>query len=93
MIHYGKQCCQERLTRLRNPSAGPVFSLESPDWNQPNLKPCQVPMRPSPKRSSPFDSKWESAGHAIFGAVTQGKYIIQFSQQPPTLDEIFAEWE
>ncbi|VDG26206.1 ABC transporter ATP-binding protein [Lactiplantibacillus mudanjiangensis] len=29
------------------------------------------------------------AGPAIFDAVTQGHYIQEFSQQPPTLDEIF----
>ncbi|ETY73360.1 ABC transporter ATP-binding protein [Lactiplantibacillus fabifermentans] len=29
------------------------------------------------------------AGPAIFAAVTQGEYIQEFSQQPPTLDEIF----
>lgn len=29
------------------------------------------------------------AGPAIFDALTQGHYIAEFSQQPPTLDEIF----
>lgn len=29
------------------------------------------------------------AGPAIFQALTQGQYIEEFSQQPPTLDEIF----
>ncbi|CAJ1193549.1 Vitamin B12 import ATP-binding protein BtuD [Companilactobacillus paralimentarius] len=31
----------------------------------------------------------ETAGPAIFDELTQGKYIEEFSQQPPTLDEIF----
>lgn len=30
-----------------------------------------------------------NAGPAIFDALTQGHYIEEFSQQPPTLDEIF----
>lgn len=30
-----------------------------------------------------------TAGPAIFDALTQGHYIEEFSQQPPTLDEIF----
>ena len=30
-----------------------------------------------------------TAGPAIFDALTKGHYIEEFSQQPPTLDEIF----
>lgn len=31
----------------------------------------------------------ESYGQALFNTITQGKYIQTFSQQPPTLEEIF----
>jgi len=31
----------------------------------------------------------ENAGTDIFDELTQGKYIEEFSQQPPTLNEIF----
>ncbi|MCX0325516.1 ABC transporter ATP-binding protein [Apilactobacillus kunkeei] len=33
----------------------------------------------------------EEYGKALFNAVSRGEYIEEFSQQPPTLDEIFRE--
>ena len=65
--------------------------LESPDWNQAQLQalPGVEMVRHLSGHRYHLILSDESAGHAIFDAVTQGKYIAQFSQQPPTLDEIF----
>lgn len=45
-----------------------------------------IPRQPGQYRLHLADA---NAGRAIFQALTHGEYIEEFSQQPPTLDEIF----
>ena len=71
------RCCRERLTRLRSPFGRTRIFLESPDWNQAQLQPTRRRKGPSPSgHRYHLILGDESAGHAIFDAVTQGKYIL-----------------
>ncbi len=91
MIHYGKQVLSGTVDEVKESFGRTRIFLESPDWNQAQLEalPGVEKVRHLSGHRYHLILSEESAGHAIFDAVTQGKYIAQFSQQPPTLDEIF----
>ena len=91
MIHYGKQVLSGTVDEVKESFGRTRIFLESPDWNQAQLQalPGVEKVRHLSGHRYHLILSEESAGHAIFDAVTQGKYIAQFSQQPPTLDEIF----
>ena len=91
MIHYGKQVLSGRVDEVKESFGRTRIFLESPDWNQAQLEalPGVEKVRHLSGHRYHLILSDESVGHAIFDAVTQGKYIAQFSQQPPTLDEIF----
>ena len=91
MIHYGKQVLSGTVDEVKESFGRTRIFLESPDWNQVQLQalPGVEKVRHLSGHRYHLILSEESAGHAIFDAVTQGKYIAQFSQQPPTLDEIF----
>ena len=91
MIHYGKQVLSGTVDEVKESFGRTRIFLESPDWNQAQLQalPGVEKVRHLSGHRYHLILSDESAGHAIFDAVTQGKYIAQFSQQPPTLDEIF----
>ena len=91
MIHYGKQVLSGTVDEVKESFGRTRIFLESPDWNQAQLQalPGVEKVRHLSGHRYHLILSEESAGHAIFDEVTQGKYIAQFSQQPPTLDEIF----
>lgn len=92
MLKDGKQVLGGTLAEIRQRFGRTKVFLEAPVStealnNIPGVK--RIVEKPERSRIVYLDN--EEAGHAVYDLATKDGYIYQFSQQPPSLDEIFKE--
>lgn len=92
MLKDGKQVLGGTLAEIRQRFGRTKVFLEAPVStealsNIPGVK--HIVERSERGRIVYLDN--EEAGHAVYDLATKDGYIYQFSQQPPSLDEIFKE--
>ncbi|MGX7108174.1 ABC transporter ATP-binding protein [Facklamia miroungae] len=91
MILNGEQVLYGTINEVREQFGRVRIYIESNKWNQESLS--EIEGVESVIRTSPdhytLNLSDESYGPSIFQKITQGQYISMFSQQPPTLEEIF----
>lgn len=90
MLRNGQVVLNGTVRAVRQ-SFGKTRILVTTDWSKTQLEelPHVIQVQQHEEKRFILDLDDETAGPAIFEALTQGKYIEEFSQQPPTLDEIF----
>lgn len=91
MIHNGKQVLYGTVSQVRESFGRTKLFLETEQWAVDNLSALEGVESVKQRRKNNFllTLKDESYGERLFEQVTQGQYIRTFSQQPPTLEEIF----
>lgn len=92
MLKDGKQVLGGTLAEIRQRFGRTKVFLEAPVSTEalnhiPGVK--RIVEKPERSRIVYLDN--EEAGHAVYDLATRDGYIYQFSQQPPSLDEIFKE--
>ncbi|MCR8968658.1 ABC transporter ATP-binding protein [Facklamia sp. 7083-14-GEN3] len=91
MILNGEQVLYGSINEVRDQFGRIRIYIESDKWNEASLS--EIEGVDSVVRTSPnhytLNLKEESFGPSIFQTITQGQFIPMFSQQPPTLEEIF----
>lgn len=90
MLKKGKTVLQGPVQAIRESFGRTRLYLETDEFNQADLA-AMAGVTSVTKQDGGFLLKLtnEEAGHAIFDKVTANGYIPAFSQQPPTLAEIF----
>lgn len=91
MIHNGKQVLYGTVSEVRESFGRTKLFLETNQWNLERLSELDGVTNVQQRGMDNFVLSLADAsfGEAIFNQVTHGKYIRTFSQQPPTLEEIF----
>ncbi|MGF3076638.1 ABC transporter ATP-binding protein [Facklamia sp. P12955] len=91
MILDGEQVLYGSINEVREQFGRIRIYIESKKWNEASL--LEIEGVDSVVRTSPdhytLNLSDESFGPSIFQTITQGQFIPMFSQQPPTLEEIF----
>lgn len=90
MLRNGKIVLNGTVREVRQ-SFGRTRIFVTTDWTQEELAklPHVTGVELLEEKRYLLDLDDESAGEDIFNQLTQGHYIEEFSQQPPTLNEIF----
>lgn len=90
MLRKGDVVLHGTLTEVRN-QFGKTELYVTTDWTPDRLQalPGVAAVTVRQPRQYLLQLSDPAAGPAIFEALTEGHYIEEFSQQPPTLDEIF----
>lgn len=90
MLRNGQVVLEGTVRDVRQ-SFGKTRILVTIDWTKEQLLalPHVLQVQRHEEKRYVLDLDDETAGPDIFETLTQGKYIEEFSQQPPTLDEIF----
>lgn len=91
MIHNGKRVLYGSVSEVRESFGRTKLFLETDQWTEERLSALEGVVDVKSRGLGSFMLTLEDAsfGEAIFQEVTQGRYIRTFSQQPPTLEEIF----
>lgn len=91
MIHNGKQVLYGTVNDVRESFGRTNLTIETPQWDADQLANLEGVLSVEALGNHVYKLKLEeeSFGRAIFDKVTQGHYIANFNQQPPTLEEIF----
>ncbi|UUX34363.1 ABC transporter ATP-binding protein [Fundicoccus culcitae] len=91
MIHYGKTVLYGPVNEVRNSFGRVKIFIESKDWTKESLEQLEgvVSVVEQGYDNYVLHLANESYGQALFNAITKGNYLPKFSQQPPTLEEIF----
>lgn len=90
MLKLGKVVLNGRIEDVRN-QFGKDRLFVTTDWEEQRLKQLEHVVEVTHLADKKYLLKLDDpvAGRAIFHALTQGDYIEEFSQQAPSLDEIF----
>ena len=91
MIHDGQQVLYGKIRETRESFGRTRIEVEAPDWTKDQLQALEGVDHVTVKEDNYYRLYLtdEAYGPAIFQSLTQGNYIRHFSQQPPTLEEIF----
>ncbi|MDO4432653.1 MAG: ABC transporter ATP-binding protein [Aerococcaceae bacterium] len=91
MIHHGEQLLYGTVDEVRESFGRTKLVLETTEWTKEQLLELEGVVSVAQPKAHYFELTLaqEHYGRAIFDAVTGGNYIQTFSQQPPTLEEIF----
>lgn len=91
MIHHGKQLLYGEINEVRESFGRTFIYIETPDWTLEELKELEGVIDVKETRKNQYTLKLEDAsyGEPLFKTISKGEYLPKFSQQPPTLEEIF----
>ena len=91
MIHDGEQVLYGKIREIRESFGRTRIEVEAPDWTKDQLQALEGVDHVGVKEDNYYRLYLtdESYRPAIFQTLTHGNYIRHFSQQPPTLEEIF----
>lgn len=91
MIHNGEKVLYGPVNEVRNTFGRINLFIETDQWSTEELR--QLEGVTSVREEAPHQFKLtladESYGPALFETITKGQYIANFSQTPPSLEEIF----
>lgn len=91
MVHNGKRVLYGMVSQVRESFGRTKLFLDTNQWNVDSLSVLEGVASVKQRDTDSFLLTLEddSYGEVLFKQVTQGQYIRTFSQQPPTLEEIF----
>lgn len=91
MIHHGKQLLYGEINEVRESFGRTFIYIETSDWTQESLSNLEGVESVIETRKDNFTLKLEdtSYGKTLFKTISKGDYLPKFSQQPPTLEQIF----
>lgn len=91
MIHHGKQLLYGEINEVRETFGRTFIYIETSDWTQESLSNLEGVESVIETRKDNFTLKLEdtSYGKTLFKTISKGDYLPKFSQQPPTLEQIF----
>lgn len=91
MIHHGNQVLSGTVDEVKESFGRTRLFIETPNWTAEQLQQLEGVKEVHPLTAHKFQLilEEESYGRAIFDQVSGGNYLPMFSQQTPTLDEIF----
>lgn len=91
MVHNGKRVLYGTVSQVRESFGRTKLFLDTNQWNVDSLSVLEGVASVKHRDTDSFLLTLEddSYGEVLFKQVTQGQYIRTFSQQPPTLEEIF----
>lgn len=91
MIVNGRQVLHGTIAEIRKSFGRIKIHLETDHWDEKSLSQLEgvKEVRQNRDRTYTLTLREESYGPQIFQAVSSGRYIQMFSQQPPSLEEIF----
>ncbi|WP_195854768.1 ABC transporter ATP-binding protein [Aerococcus mictus] len=91
MIHDGEQVLYGKIREIRESFGRTRIEVEAPDWTKDQLQALEGVDHVGIKEDNYYRLSLtdESYGPAISQPLPHGNYIRHFSQQPPTLEEIF----
>lgn len=91
MVHNGKRVLYGTVSQVRESFGRTKLFLDTNQWNVDSLSVLEGVASVKQRDTDSFLLTLEddSYGEVLFKQVTQGQYIRTFSQQPPTLEEIF----
>lgn len=91
MVHNGKRVLYGTVSQVRESFGRTKLFLDTNQWNVDSLSVLEGVSSVKQRDTDSFLLTLEddSYGEVLFKQVTQGQYIRTFSQQPPTLEEIF----
>lgn len=91
MIHNGKSVLYGPVTEVRENFGRTKLYLETPNYTLNELRELEGVKEARALSDGSFNLTLTHPdyGRSIFDQITNGQYISRFSQQPPTLEEIF----
>lgn len=91
MVHNGKRVLYGTVSQVRESFGRTKLFLDTNQWNVDSLSVLEGVASVKQRDTDSFLLTLEddSYGEVLFKQVTKGQYIRTFSQQPPTLEEIF----
>lgn len=91
MIHNGKQVLYGGVEEVRESFGRTKIFVDTDNWTESDLNALDGVSKVTKRGEQRFVLELFNAnyGEAIFNHITKGQYISTFSQQPPTLEEIF----
>lgn len=91
MIHNGKSVLYGPVTEVRENFGRTKLYLETPNYTLNELRELEGVKEARALSDGSFNLTLTHPdyGRSIFDQITKGQYISRFSQQPPTLEEIF----
>lgn len=91
MIHDGQQKLYGQINDVRNAYGKTRLFIQAEGWQTADLQALEGVQSVTTNSDNQYKMILtdESYGPGLFDTISQGKYIQAFSQQPPTLDEIF----
>lgn len=91
MIHYGKQLLYGGIQEVRESFGRTLLYIETPDWSENELSELEGVKSVTQTSVNNFTLQLEDAsfGEQLFKTISKGEYIPKFSQQPPSLEQIF----
>ncbi|XJS11481.1 ABC transporter ATP-binding protein [Aerococcaceae bacterium WGS1372] len=91
MIHHGKQLLYGGVQEVRESFGRTQLYIETDRWNKDNLQSLEGVEAVKEISHNEFLLSLVDASHGkhLFDTITQGEYIAKFSQQPPSLEQIF----
>lgn len=91
MIHNGKQVLYGGVEEVRESFGRTKIFVDTDNWTESDLYALDGVSKVTKRGEQRFVLELLNAnyGEAIFNHITKGRYISTFSQQPPTLEEIF----
>lgn len=91
MIHNGQQVLSGTVDEVRRSYGRIKLHIETERWDQQALAELPGVLEVQARGEHEYSLRLasEEVGPRLFHTITGGEYIQQFSQQPPTLEEIF----
>ena len=91
MIHNGEQLLYGTVEEVRESFGRTRIFLETTGWTKESLANLEGVLKVKELRPHHFRLEIDQAetGKQLFETITQHQYIATFSQQPPSLEEIF----
>lgn len=91
MVVFGKQVLYGTINEVRESFGRVKVYVETDQWNKGTLSQLEGVLEVQDRGNHNYCLTLSdpSYGQALYNTITKGQYISMFSQQPPTLEEIF----
>lgn len=91
MVVFGKQVLYGTINEVRESFGRVKVYVETDQWNKDTLSQLEGVLEVQDRGNHNYCLTLSdpSYGQALYNTITKGQYISMFSQQPPTLEEIF----
>lgn len=91
MIHHGKRLLYGGVQEVRESFGRTQLYIETDQWDKNKLEQLEGVMSVDETSLNNYTLRLSdtSYGESLFNTISQGRYLPKFSQQPPSLEQIF----